>query len=123
MTDATMMQTETMTQRSFGERLSQELRDAMAAIARLPERLAEARKTYRTERDFDRIHDALYKLNNRQLAMLGLKREEIYSFAELCVFQPERRPELRLNDAGPALALPAPKAEAPAIAEGERSAA
>ncbi|MEL6767134.1 MAG: hypothetical protein AAFP17_08140 [Pseudomonadota bacterium] len=123
MTDATMMPTENTTLRSISARLSRELRDAMAAIANLPERLAEARKTYRTERDFDRIHDALNKLNNRQLEMLGLKRDEIYSFAELCVFQPERRPELRLNDAGPALALPAPAAEAPALTNGERPAA
>ncbi|MEM7496461.1 MAG: hypothetical protein AAF371_00550 [Pseudomonadota bacterium] len=109
MTDAMTMQPETVTHRSLGARLGRELREAMAEIARLPARLAAARATYRAERDFDRIHDALCKLNKRQLGMLGLKREDIYTFTELCVFQPERRPELRIHDTGPALALTAPE--------------
>ncbi|MEM6354069.1 MAG: hypothetical protein AAF844_00090 [Pseudomonadota bacterium] len=119
MSDATMMQGTTAVQRSFGERLGRELREAMAEIARLPARLAAARETWRTERDFDRIHDALNKLNKRQLAMLGLKRDEIYSFTELCVFQPERRPELRLEAPGPVLAIAAPEAPVAQVTEAD----
>ncbi|MEL6766954.1 MAG: hypothetical protein AAFP17_07220 [Pseudomonadota bacterium] len=121
MTDATMMPAEPTTKRSFSARLTRELREAMAVIAGLPERLAAARATYRAERDFDRIHDALNTLNKRQLAMLGLKRDEIYSFTDVCVHQPERRPELQLEQADKPLALEAPAAAA-AITEESASA-
>ncbi|MEL7172637.1 MAG: hypothetical protein AAFV96_01600 [Pseudomonadota bacterium] len=118
MTDATMMPAEPMAQRSFSARLTRELREAMAVIARLPERLAAARAAYRAERDFDRIHDALNTLNKRQLAMLGLQRDEIYSFTEVCVFQPERRPALQLEEAEKSLALAAPASTAAITEEG-----
>ncbi|MEO0960184.1 MAG: hypothetical protein AAFY66_17290, partial [Pseudomonadota bacterium] len=62
---------------------------------------------------------ALNKLNKRQLAMLGLKRDEIYSFTELCVFQPERRPELRLEAPGPVLAIAAPEAPVAQVTEAD----
>ncbi|MEM9762889.1 MAG: hypothetical protein AAF968_10305 [Pseudomonadota bacterium] len=118
MTDATMMPAEPMAQRSFSARINRELREAMAVIARLPERLLAARAAYRAERDFDRIHDALNTLNKRQLAMLGLQREEIYSFTEVCVFQPERRPALQIEEGEKSLALEAPAAAVAITEEG-----
>ncbi|MEM6944689.1 MAG: hypothetical protein AAF565_13145 [Pseudomonadota bacterium] len=122
MTDAVNMTTETSTTLSFGARLGQELREAVGAIKRIPERIMNAHSVYSAERDFDRIHNALSKLNKRQLAMLGLKRQDIYTFTELCVFNPERRPELRLYDGGPTLMLAAPSQAGVAQIEDENGA-
>lgn len=118
MTDATTTQAGTAGVRRVTEHLADAARELVTGLVTLPGRLAALRATMRDERDFDRIHDTLSRLNARQLAMLGLKRDEIYTFAELCVYQPERRPELRLFDRGPAMTLAAPVAQAALPAAG-----
>lgn len=106
MTDATKTQTDDAVTRTLSDQMSGSVRDILARLRDMGARIAEMRATMREQRDFDRIHNALASLNNRQLAMLGLERDDIYTFAELCVHEPARRPVIRLYDAGPALALP-----------------
>lgn len=113
MTDATMMETSADDNRSSGDAAG----GIAAGFRRLMDRIREFRTTMRAERDFDRIHDALNGLNKRQLEMLGLNREDVFTFAELCVHEPERRPVLRLHEAGPAMALPTPDAPVAQIEE------
>lgn len=44
-------------------------------------KLREAYAAHRRERDIETIVDTLHRLNDRQLAALGLTRETIYGFA------------------------------------------
>ncbi|MEM6972827.1 MAG: hypothetical protein AAF577_08475 [Pseudomonadota bacterium] len=111
MTDATHIEAEPTQIRRVSDYLSDGLRHLAGALARLPGRVGELRTEMRDEEDFEKIHKALSTLNKRQLAMLGMKREEIYTFAETCVYQPERRPALHLHQEGPVLALHAPETQ------------
>ncbi|MEM9783889.1 MAG: hypothetical protein AAF899_15640 [Pseudomonadota bacterium] len=109
MTDATRIYAGQSAIRRVADSFGEAAREAFAGLKSLPSRTVALFSNMREERDFDRIHDALSRLNKRQLAMMGLRREEIYTFAELCVYQPERRPVLALYEAGPSLSLPAPE--------------
>ncbi|MEM6679941.1 MAG: hypothetical protein AAF675_18920 [Pseudomonadota bacterium] len=119
MTDATMSPTNDDDSRGLGDRLHREWRDFAAWCKEVPGRVVAFRARLRDERDFEKIHGALSKLNKRQLEMLGLKRDDVYSFAELCVYSPDRRPELMLDAPGPVLALPEPSAEEMSAAASE----
>ena len=79
--------------------LRERFADAMEAVRALAERVGRAIEINRQDRDFDRIHDSLNRLNNRQLALLGLKRDQIYRFVETCVFEDRAQPTLALGAA------------------------
>ncbi|MEM6488156.1 MAG: hypothetical protein AAF677_07785 [Pseudomonadota bacterium] len=123
MTDSTTTQIAAPTDDTrWIDRLGATARAVIGAVVRAPRRAAELHGKLRDERDFDRIHDALASLNERQLGKLGLSRDTIYGFVEVCVFDPDRRPELRLYEPGPALALVQAKSEASVTIEGEAAA-
>ena len=107
MTDATYSNDSSDYGQTASEAMESRLSGMIEAAKRLPAAIRTAYAEWRTERDFDRIHDSLARLNDRQLAMLGLSREHVYSFAEDCVFKPERRPVLDRSGDGPVLAIAA----------------